>query len=75
MKITNISIQFPKSQFTEIQLQRLAGLGKVSFLEGAGVKCPKDTELLAVNPDAFGGAAKAKSRLQQLLDMLPNVKY
>jgi len=75
MKIQSISVLFPKSQFTDIQLQRLAGLGKVSFLESAGVKCPKDTELLAVNPDAFGGAAKAKSRLLQLLDTFPNIKY
>jgi len=75
MKVQSISVLYPKSQFTDIQLQRLAGLGKVSFLESAGVKCPKDTELLAVNPDAFGGAAKAKSRLLQLLDTFPNIKY
>lgn len=75
MKVQSISIQFPKSQFTEVQLQSLLGLGKVTFLEGSKVKCPKDTELLVVDPDSFGGVAKTKSRLVQLLDSLPNIKY
>ena len=74
MKVQSISIQFPKSQFTDIQLQRLLELGKVNFIESASVKCPKDTELLAINP-VFGGVAKTRSRLQQLLDALPNIKY
>ncbi len=74
MKVQSISIQFPKSQFTEVQLQRLLDLGKVNFLEG-GVRCPKDTELLVVDPDSFGGVAKTKNRLTQLLDTLPNIKY
>jgi len=75
MKVKSISIQFPRSQFTDIQLQRLTGLGKVNFIEGGRVKYPKDTELLVVDPDSFGGIAKTKSRLVQLLDTLPNIKY
>jgi len=79
MKSKNIAILYPKSQFSDVQLQRLLGLGKVDFIQSVSgsslVKCPKDTELLVVNPDIFGGAVKAKSRLLQLLDTLPNIKY
>lgn len=75
MKVQSISLLYPKSQFTEIQLQRLLGLGKVNFIEGTNLKCPQDTELLAVDPDIFGGIHKTRSRLLQLLDTLPNIKY
>lgn len=75
MKFQNISILCPKSQFSEVQLQRLEGLGKVTFIDSVNhsslVKCPKDTEVLVFN----GGTIKAKSRLSHLLDTLPNVKY
>lgn len=77
MKVKSISIQFPKSQFSDVQLDRLSGLGIVSFPEGSGspIKYPKDTEMLAVDTDAFGGKAKARNRLLQLMDTLPNIKY
>jgi len=75
MKTKNITIVFSKLDFSDIQLERLSGLGKVNFIESTGVRYPKDTELLAVNPDVFGGVAKAKSRIPQLLDTLPNIKY
>lgn len=61
---------FPKSQFSEYQIQRLEGLGKVSFIESKSFRCPKDTEVLVIDD-----SAKSKSRLLQLLDSLPNVKY
>lgn len=67
MKNKNITILCPKSQFSEVQLQRLEGLGKVSFIES--LKCPKDTEVLVVSEDL------SKSKLTELLDSLPGVKY
>ena len=71
MRQKNIAVTFPKSQFSEIQLGRFAGLGKVTFVSGSSVKCPKDTEVLVFD----GSAVKAKSRLIKLLDTLPNLKY
>lgn len=67
MKTKNISVIFPKSRFSPLQLERLAGLGKVSFVD-----YPKDTEVLVFSPD---GVAKAKNKLSQILDSLPNIKY
>ncbi|OGE29613.1 hypothetical protein A2867_01985 [Candidatus Daviesbacteria bacterium RIFCSPHIGHO2_01_FULL_40_11] len=79
MKSKNIAVLYPKSQFTDIQLGRLASLGKVTFIESVSssslVKCPKDTELLVFSPDMVGGVSKARNRLLQLLDSLPNIKY
>lgn len=77
MKTKNISIVFPKDQFSEIQLQRLASLGKVSFIESvsSSVNYPQDTEVLVFSPYMAGGITKARSKLLQVLDSLPNVKY
>lgn len=70
MKTKNISVLFPKSQFSPLQLERLTGLGKVSFVD-----YPKDTEVLVFSPDAAGSVGKARIRLWQLLNSLPNIKY
>jgi len=70
MKSKNISILFPKSQFSEIQLERLAVLGKVTFND-----CPKDTEVLVFSPEVTGSVGKARIRLWQILTSLPNIKY
>jgi len=71
MKQKNIAIAFPKSQFSEVQLQRLESLGKVSFIESISSRCPKDVEILVFD----GSSPKAKGRLSHLLDTLPNLKY
>lgn len=79
MKSKNIAVLYPKSQFLPLQLDRLASLGKVTFIESISssslVKCPKDTEVLVFDPNMVGGVAKARNRLLQLLDSLPNIKY
>lgn len=67
MKTKNISVIFPKSRFSPLQLERLTGLGKVTFND-----CPKDTEVLVFSPD---GVVKAKNKLSQILDSLPSIKY
>lgn len=69
MNTKNVSILFPKSHFSEVQLQRLSGLGKISFIESKSLKCPKDTEILVVGEDM------SKSKLEELLNSLPEVKY
>jgi phosphoglycerate dehydrogenase-like enzyme len=69
MKNKNITILCPKSQFSEVQLQRLEGLGKISFIESKSLKCPKDTEILVVGEDL------SKSKLTELLDSLLWVSY
>lgn len=69
MNTKNISVLFPKSHFSEIQLQRLEGLGKISFVESKSLKCPKDTEILVIGEDL------SKSNLTKLLGSLPNLKY
>ena len=69
MYTKNISILFPKSHFSEVQLQRLEGLGKVSFIESKSLKCPKDTQILVSDGDI------SKSKLIEFLDSLPEVKY
>jgi lactate dehydrogenase-like 2-hydroxyacid dehydrogenase len=79
MKTKNISVLFPKSQFSPLQLERLASLGKVTFIESVSVnslvKCPKDTEVLVFDSNKVDRVAKTQSRLSQLLISLPNIKY
>lgn len=79
MKSKNIAVLYPKSQFSLLQLDRLLSLGKTTFIENVSsssfVKCPKDTELLVFSPDIVGGVDKARNRLLQLLDSLPDIKY
>lgn len=75
----NISILFPKSRFSPLQLERLAGLGKVSFIESvsisSSVDCPKDTEILVFSPGMVDIVARVRYKLTRLLDSLPNIKY
>lgn len=79
MKTKNITIIFPKLHFSDIQLERLLGLGKVTFVKGVKgnslAKCPKDTDVLVLDPFSIGNITKVKDRLRQLLDTLPNIKY
>ncbi|MDD4938138.1 MAG: NAD(P)-dependent oxidoreductase [Candidatus Shapirobacteria bacterium] len=79
MKSKNISVLFPQSQFSPLQLERLANLGKVSFIKNTSfnslIQCPKNTEILVFDPSIVGGVAKAKNKLWQILESLPNIKY
>lgn len=70
MKQKNIAISFPLSVFSDIQKQMLESLVKVTFIEGS--KRPsKDVEVLVFDSNI----PNAKSRLTELLDSLPEVKY
>lgn len=71
MNTKNISVLYPRVQFSSVQLERLANLGKVTFVDGVSSKCPRDTEILVFD----GSVPKARGRLLKLLDTLPNVKY
>ncbi len=70
MKTKNISVIFPRSQFSPLQLERLASLGKITFND-----CPTDTEVLVFSPDMAGSLGKARIKLWQLLNSLPTIKY
>jgi hypothetical protein len=71
----NISILCSQSQFSPFQLERLASLGEVIFLDSLSLKCPKDSEVLVFDPNMVGGVVKAKNRLPQLLGSAPGIKY
>ncbi|HCR35954.1 hypothetical protein A2130_00320 [Candidatus Woesebacteria bacterium GWC2_33_12] len=73
MNTKNISVLCSKDKFTDVQLQRLNGLGRVNFIENIGSKCPGDTEILIV-PTA-SHESKFKNRLSELLSLLPNLKF
>ena len=45
MKSKNIAVLYPKSQFTDIQLGRLASLGKVTFIESARTQKRKQKKI------------------------------
>jgi len=79
MKTKNITIVFSKLDFSEVQLERLSGLGKVTFARSLRGNlpaiCPKYTEILVLDSFSLGSPDKRKIRLKQLLDTLPNVKY
>jgi len=79
MKTKNITIVFSKLDFSDIQLERLSDLGKVTFarsLRGnSPAICPKYTEILVLDSFSLGSPDKRKIRLKQLLDTLPNVRY
>jgi len=73
MKSKNITILCSKDKFTDVQLQRLNGLGKVSFVDSIGSKCPGDTEILIVPTTSH--ESKFKNRLSELLRLLPDVEF
>lgn len=78
MKIT---IYLPKDSFTPSQLKTLNQLGEIVFSNLSVempiekiIKIAKGSEIVAVDPDNFGGFEKAKERLTKLMDSLPKLK-
>lgn len=76
-----ISIFLQEKVFTEQQLQKLKRLGDVRFTEISGemsmadcVAFAKDSDVLGLDPDNFGGFKKAKDRVTQVMDVCPNLK-
>jgi glycerate dehydrogenase len=78
MKIAIIS---PKKVFTDNQQKQLNSLGEVLFIEPPQEydadyfkEQIKGAEVLAADPDNLGGFEKAKKRLTDLMETLPNLK-
>lgn len=81
MKITILD---PKTNFTSAQQEQLASVGEVAYMNPPGLAehpmdellaLAKDTEILAIDPDVFGGFDAAKEKTKQLIDQLPTLKY
>jgi len=78
MKIT---IYLPKDTFTDSQINSLNKSGEIVFSNlntempvANLIKIAKGSEIIAVDPDNFGGFEKAKERLTKLMESLPKLK-
>lgn len=78
MKIT---VLCPKSEFTRVQQEKLAGFGEVVYTESREeypleklVELAKDSEILAFDPDNIGGFEMAPKRLIKLMEAMPKIK-
>lgn len=77
-----IAIFCQKADFNEEQQKKLSELGGVVYAEQSGEQSIEDwmrlaegADILAIDPDAFGGFEKAQDgRLIKLMDSLPNLK-
>jgi phosphoglycerate dehydrogenase-like enzyme len=76
-----ISIFLPKTVFTESQLKKLQTLGDIHFTttdsEMSIELCAsfaKDSEVLGLDPDNFGGFEKARERTTQVMETCPKLK-
>ncbi len=70
-----------KEGFTEKQKSTLSGLGEVIFTEERKelpldrlLEIAKSADIIAPDPDVFGGFEKAKSPLTKVIESLPNLK-
>ncbi len=76
-----ISIFLPEAEFTSEQTIELKGLGEVKFVESRK-ELPFDkilemaggSDIIAPDPDAFGGFEKAKPVVMKLIESSPNLK-
>ncbi len=78
MKIT---IFAPKSEFTKDQQKRLFSLGQIVCTDSRReykledlIRLAKGSDIIAPDPDNFGGFEKAKQRLARLIESLPKLK-
>lgn len=78
MKIT---IFVPKTEFTQEQQNYLSELSEIIYTDSRKeypieelIELAKDSEILGADPDNLGGFEKAKERLTQLMESLPNLK-
>jgi len=76
-----ISILFPKNEFAQQQRKALAQLGTVVYSKDRKemsvrqiIELVKGSDVLAVDPDIFGGFEKAKDRVTAVIESLPNLK-
>lgn len=76
-----ISVLVPKDEFSQQLQEKLSTLGKISYAESRKekpveeiIKISKDSEILAIDPDLFGGFEKARERVVKVSESLPNLK-
>lgn len=76
-----IAVFNPESDFTTAQQKQLSDIGEIVFIDPPMehpleelIGLAKDAEILAVDPDNFGGFEKGKDRLTQLMETLPDLK-
>ena len=76
-----INILFPPQEFNLQQQRSLKQLGQVEYLATrqempveAIVKAAKNANILAIDPDLFGGFEKARDRVTQVAASLPRLK-
>lgn len=75
------SVFTPKEEFTKEQQQKLEFVGEVVYINPPMehpleelIKLARNSEILAINPDNFGGFETARERLTKLMETLPNLK-
>jgi lactate dehydrogenase-like 2-hydroxyacid dehydrogenase len=76
-----IAIFVSKSRFTKNQISSLSKLGQVVFTEEKKelplnklLEISKSADIIAPDPDVFGGFEKAKNPLTKAIESLPNLK-
>lgn len=76
-----IAILYPQTEFTPAQQEQLSKVGEVTFMPppiehplDELIKLSEGAEILAVDPDSFGGFETARERLTKLMETLPNLK-
>lgn len=76
-----IAVFVPQSEFTDDQQKRLASLGEIVYTKSRDeyevstlIALAKDADILASCPENMGGFEKAKPRMTQLMESLPNLK-
>ncbi|HLL61180.1 MAG TPA: NAD(P)-dependent oxidoreductase [Candidatus Nitrosocosmicus sp.] len=77
----NIVVLTPKTDFSKEQQEQLEALNNIRFIDPPlehklddFIEFAKGAEILAVDPDNFGGFEKAKTLLNTLMDNLPGLK-
>jgi len=76
-----ISVLVPKEEINQQQQKTFSQVGSTVYaasrkeitIEGI-IKLVKDSEILAIDPDLFGGFKKARERVTKVAESLPNLK-
>ncbi len=76
-----IAIYSPKAAFSDFLVKRLSSLGEIIFSDTSQgmsdnelIKLAQGAEIIAPDPDNFGGFEKAKPRLTKVMETLPNLR-
>jgi glycerate dehydrogenase len=76
-----IAVFNPKSEFSEENKKKLFKLGEIVYVSKRKeyplekiIKVAENSEIIAIDPDIFGGFDKAKERVNQVAETLPNLK-